>query len=84
MSVIFSKIQKCRYITSDCDAVAIIHENQNYAPSPEDAVAAVLKAGQISLIRYCICISDGKLSFSVRAKVFLPNHDVRISNLFEG
>ncbi|KAM0938799.1 putative glycosidase [Dioscorea sansibarensis] len=33
------------YITSDCDAVAIIHEDQHYAPSPEDAVADVLKAG---------------------------------------
>ncbi|KAK1299665.1 putative beta-D-xylosidase 6 [Acorus calamus] len=33
------------YITSDCDAVAIIYENQSYAHSPEDAVADVLKAG---------------------------------------
>ncbi|CAI0446107.1 unnamed protein product [Linum tenue] len=33
------------YITSDCDAVSIIHENQSYAKTPEDAAAAVLKAG---------------------------------------
>ncbi|XP_020584048.1 probable beta-D-xylosidase 6 [Phalaenopsis equestris] len=33
------------YVTSDCDAVAIIFEDQKYAPSPEDAVADVLKAG---------------------------------------
>ncbi|KAG0476180.1 hypothetical protein HPP92_013021 [Vanilla planifolia] len=33
------------YVTSDCDAVAIIFENQKYASSPEDAVADVLKAG---------------------------------------
>ncbi|GAB4861196.1 Probable beta-D-xylosidase 7 [Ancistrocladus abbreviatus] len=33
------------YITSDCDAVAIIYENQGYAKTPEDAVADVLKAG---------------------------------------
>ncbi|KAM7514593.1 hypothetical protein LguiA_004176 [Lonicera macranthoides] len=33
------------YITSDCDAVSIIHDNQKYAKSPEDAVADVLKAG---------------------------------------
>ncbi|KAK6940138.1 Fibronectin type III-like domain [Dillenia turbinata] len=33
------------YITSDCDAVSIIYENQGYAKSPEDAVADVLKAG---------------------------------------
>ncbi|CAM9002512.1 unnamed protein product [Rhodiola kirilowii] len=33
------------YITSDCDAVAIIHEAQGYAKTPEDAVVDVLKAG---------------------------------------
>ncbi|KAF5746812.1 Glycosyl hydrolase family protein isoform 3 [Tripterygium wilfordii] len=33
------------YITSDCDAVSIIYEDQHYAKSPEDAVADVLKAG---------------------------------------
>ncbi|XP_073053121.1 probable beta-D-xylosidase 7 [Primulina eburnea] len=33
------------YITSDCDAVAMIHDVQNYARSPEDTVADVLKAG---------------------------------------
>jgi hypothetical protein len=34
-----------RYITADCDAVAIIHDVQGYAKVPEDAVADVLKAG---------------------------------------
>ncbi|VAH49630.1 unnamed protein product [Triticum turgidum subsp. durum] len=33
------------YIVSDCDAVAIIHENQTYTSSDEDSVAIVLKAG---------------------------------------
>eukprot|EP00257_Ricinus_communis_P012509 XP_002535159.2 probable beta-D-xylosidase 7 [Ricinus communis] len=33
------------YITSDCDAVSIIHDDQGYAKEPEDAVADVLKAG---------------------------------------
>ncbi|KAJ8771606.1 hypothetical protein K2173_026783 [Erythroxylum novogranatense] len=33
------------YITSDCDAVSIIHDKQGYAKTPEDAVADVLKAG---------------------------------------
>ncbi|KAF6154074.1 hypothetical protein GIB67_031335 [Kingdonia uniflora] len=33
------------YITSDCDAVSIIHDNQGYAKTPEDAVGDVLKAG---------------------------------------
>ena len=34
-----------RYIASDCDAVAVMHDNQGYAKLPEDAVADVLKAG---------------------------------------
>ncbi|KAG8384194.1 hypothetical protein BUALT_Bualt04G0092700 [Buddleja alternifolia] len=34
-----------RYITSDCDAVATIYEYHNYTKTPEDAVAAALKAG---------------------------------------
>ncbi|KAI3992976.1 hypothetical protein MKX01_009719 [Papaver californicum] len=33
------------YITSDCDAVATIHEYQHYVKTPEDAVAFALKAG---------------------------------------
>lgn len=38
-----------RYITSDCDAVSIIHDAQGYAKTAEDAVADVLKAGMSSL-----------------------------------
>lgn len=34
-----------RYITSDCDAVSIIYDDQGYAKTPEDAVADVLRAG---------------------------------------
>ncbi|RZC87694.1 hypothetical protein C5167_028144 [Papaver somniferum] len=33
------------YITSDCDAVSIIYDDQGYAKTPEDAVRDVLKAG---------------------------------------
>uniref|UniRef100_A0A2P2K830 Uncharacterized protein MANES_02G154700 n=3 Tax=Rhizophora mucronata TaxID=61149 RepID=A0A2P2K830_RHIMU len=33
------------YITSDCDAVSIMYDDQGYARSPEDAVANALKAG---------------------------------------
>ncbi|GJN27946.1 hypothetical protein PR202_gb16014 [Eleusine coracana subsp. coracana] len=33
------------YISSDCDAVAIMRDAQRYAPTSEDAVAASLKAG---------------------------------------
>lgn len=34
-----------RYIVSDCDAVALLNEQQHYAKSDEEAVADVLKAG---------------------------------------
>ncbi|KAI3465102.1 hypothetical protein Pfo_021765 [Paulownia fortunei] len=33
------------YITSDCDAVSLLYEEQKYAKSHEEAVADVLKAG---------------------------------------
>lgn len=33
------------YIVSDCDAVALIHDYINYAPTPEDAVSYVMLAG---------------------------------------
>ncbi|KAL6662315.1 hypothetical protein ACP70R_000174 [Stipagrostis hirtigluma subsp. patula] len=33
------------YVSSDCDAVAIMRDAQRYAPTPEDTVAAALKAG---------------------------------------
>lgn len=36
-----------RYIVSDCDAVATIHDNHKYVSKPEDAVAVALKAGMI-------------------------------------
>lgn len=42
---------ECRYIASDCDAVATVYEYQKYAKSAEDAVADVLKAG----IFLCLC-----------------------------
>lgn len=40
-----------RYITSDCDAVSIIYDEQGYVKEPEDAVADVLKAGTSAF--YC-------------------------------
>ncbi|KAF7054988.1 hypothetical protein CFC21_062571 [Triticum aestivum] len=33
------------YVSSDCDAVALMHDAQFYRPSPEDTVAVALKAG---------------------------------------
>jgi beta-glucosidase-like glycosyl hydrolase len=34
------------YVSSDCDAVAIMHDAQRYVPTPEDTVAVALKAGK--------------------------------------
>ncbi|KAG8090866.1 hypothetical protein GUJ93_ZPchr0011g27711 [Zizania palustris] len=33
------------YVSSDCDAVAIMRDAQRYAPTPEDTVAVAIKAG---------------------------------------
>uniref|UniRef100_A0ACD5X5Y6 Uncharacterized protein n=1 Tax=Avena sativa TaxID=4498 RepID=A0ACD5X5Y6_AVESA len=33
------------YVSSDCDAVALMRDAQHYRPTPEDTVAAALKAG---------------------------------------
>ncbi|XP_057823053.1 beta-xylosidase/alpha-L-arabinofuranosidase 1 isoform X2 [Cryptomeria japonica] len=33
------------YIVSDCDSVDVLYNAQHYAPTPEDAVADVIKAG---------------------------------------
>lgn len=41
-----------RYVTSDCDAVAIIYENQTYSSSPEESIADVLKAGVLDCLIY--------------------------------
>ncbi|XP_020242085.1 probable beta-D-xylosidase 7 isoform X1 [Asparagus officinalis] len=58
------------YITSDCDAVSIIHDAQGYASTPEDAVADVLKAGMdVNCGKYvqkyaASAVQQGKLSES--------------------
>uniref|UniRef100_A0A0D9XRJ3 Fibronectin type III-like domain-containing protein n=1 Tax=Leersia perrieri TaxID=77586 RepID=A0A0D9XRJ3_9ORYZ len=33
------------YVSSDCDAVALMRDAQRYAPTPEDTVAVAMKAG---------------------------------------
>lgn len=45
-----------RYITSDCEAVAIIHDRQGYAKTAEDAIADVLKAGIVGPLSFFIHI----------------------------
>lgn len=59
--------QMIRYITSDCDAVQVIHDNQGYAKSPEDAVADVLKAGMEFpiLISIFLVMDSGTYTYTV-------------------
>ncbi|KAK6151085.1 hypothetical protein DH2020_016017 [Rehmannia glutinosa] len=45
VSSTLQKLHTSGYITSDCDAVATIYEDQKYTKTPEDAVAAALRAG---------------------------------------
>jgi hypothetical protein len=35
----------CRYISSDCDSVDVLYNNQHYTKTPEDAAAISIKAG---------------------------------------
>jgi hypothetical protein len=37
----------CRYISSDCDSVDVLYNNQHYTKTPEDAAAISIKAGQL-------------------------------------
>lgn len=55
-----------RYITSDCDAVAVVYEYIGYASSPEDAVADCLNAGCFAAAEY-FKISCLKLQSSITA-----------------
>lgn len=58
------------YIVSDCNAVEVLYNSQHYTATPEDAVAAALKAGLdldcgSYLARYTgSAIQQGKLSIS--------------------
>ncbi|KAF9682539.1 hypothetical protein SADUNF_Sadunf05G0119500 [Salix dunnii] len=64
------------YIASDCDAVSIIHDAQGYAKTPEDAVAAVLRAAvdqkKITIPEIDIALHN---LFSVRMRLGLFNGD---------
>ncbi|XP_022997068.1 probable beta-D-xylosidase 7 [Cucurbita maxima] len=68
------------YIVSDCDAVSIIHDAQNYAKIPEDAVAAVLAAGMdINCGTY---LKNHTKSAVEMNKVHISDIDRALSNLF--
>ncbi|KAL0343047.1 UNVERIFIED_CONTAM: putative beta-D-xylosidase 6 [Sesamum angustifolium] len=80
-----------RYITSDCDAVATIYEDQKYTRTPEDAVAAALKAGTdincgTYMLRHMMsAIEQGKVSEEDidRALINLFSVQIRLG-LFDG
>ncbi|XP_056167228.1 probable beta-D-xylosidase 7 [Syzygium oleosum] len=68
------------YITSDCDAVAIIYESQGYAKTPEDAVADVLKAGMdVNCGTY---LQNHTKSAVEQTKVTVSEIDRALHNLF--
>nr|XP_034890459.1 probable beta-D-xylosidase 7 [Populus alba] len=64
-----------RYITSDCDAVNVLHVEQKYAKAPEDAVADALKSG-ISYLR------NYTKSAVEKRKVTVSEIDRALHNLF--
>ncbi|KAJ6412776.1 hypothetical protein OIU84_005760 [Salix udensis] len=69
-----------RYIASDCDAVSIIHDAQGYAKSPEDAVAAVLKAGMdVNCGSY---LQQHTKAAVDQKKITIPEIDRALHNLF--
>ncbi|KAL2241468.1 UNVERIFIED_CONTAM: putative beta-D-xylosidase 6 [Sesamum indicum] len=79
------------YITSDCDAVATIYEDQKYTKTPEDAVAAALKAGTdincgTYMLRHMMsAIEKGKVSEEDIDRALLNLFTVQIRlGLFDG
>ncbi|XP_073018667.1 probable beta-D-xylosidase 6 [Primulina eburnea] len=68
------------YITSDCDAVATIYEDQKYTKTPEDAVAIALKSGtDINCGTY---MSRHMKSVIRKGKVLEKDIDRALLNLF--
>ncbi|KAL2317715.1 hypothetical protein Fmac_031591 [Flemingia macrophylla] len=68
------------YITSDCAAVAIIHDEQGYAKTPEDAIADVFRAGMdVECGDY---ITKHAKSAVKQKKLPIPEIDRALQNLF--
>lgn len=68
------------YITSDCGAVGIIHDQQGYAKSAEDAVADVLRAGMdLECGSY---LTDHAKSAVLQKKIPMSQIDRALHNLF--
>ncbi|CAI9763902.1 unnamed protein product [Fraxinus pennsylvanica] len=65
---------------SDCDAVAIIHDNKGYAKLPEDGVADVLKAGMdVNCGSYLMKYTKSAVQ---KKKVLESDIDKALNNLF--
>lgn len=68
------------YITSDCDAVAVVYEYIGYASSPEDAVADCLNAGMdLNCGTY---VSNHTATAIEKGTVNVSTIDKALSNLF--
>ncbi|KAK7385285.1 hypothetical protein VNO78_31000 [Psophocarpus tetragonolobus] len=68
------------YITSDCEAVAIIHDEQGYAKTAEDAIADVFRAGMdVECGNY---ISKHAKSAVLQKKLAISQIDRALQNLF--
>ncbi|KAL5714564.1 xylan 1,4-beta-xylosidase [Ranunculus cassubicifolius] len=68
------------YITSDCDAVSIMHDDQGYAKTPEDAVGYALKAGMdVNCGTY---LKNHTKSAVAKKKVAINDIDRALTNLF--
>jgi len=50
-------IDLCRYISSDCDSVDVLYNNQHYTKTPEDAAAISIKAGMYARLPTALCRS---------------------------
>jgi len=63
-----------RYIVSDCDSVGVFYSNQHYAPTPEEAAADAIKAGQsLSLTTHIIYIKHLMQPTKFRSILFFPH-----------
>ncbi|KAL3525539.1 hypothetical protein ACH5RR_013911 [Cinchona calisaya] len=59
-------------ITSDCDAVATIFENNNFTKTKEEAVAVALKAG----FRYFLIVNIPASIYQIYQQKFPPGTDI--------
>ncbi|TVU25784.1 hypothetical protein EJB05_28293 [Eragrostis curvula] len=68
------------YVSSDCDAVALMRDAQRYRPTPEDTVAVALKAG-LDLNCGTYTQEHGMAAFQ-QGKITEKDMDKALTNLF--